>query len=101
MRELQLADVSSGLDDLFADLTELSARCRFTDCAHETEPGCAVQEAIRSGNLDEARLKRWRKLKAEEAFNSASLAERRAKNKAFGKMVRGIMKQKNREPDQG
>ncbi|MHA7775506.1 ribosome small subunit-dependent GTPase A [Roseibium sp. M-1] len=102
MRELQLADVSSGLDDLFADLSELSARCRFSDCAHETEPGCAVQEAILAGELDVARLARWRKLKAEEAFNSSSLAERRSKDKAFGKMVRGIMKQKklkNQGPD--
>jgi ribosome biogenesis GTPase len=102
MRELQLADVSSGLDDLFADLGELSARCRFSDCAHESEPGCAVQAAIESGELDAARLARWRKLKAEEAFNSASLAERRSKDKAFGKMVRGIMKQKqlkNRGPE--
>ena len=97
MRELQLADVSSGLDDLFADLADLAAKCRFADCAHESEPGCAVRDAIRSGALDEARLARWRKLKAEEAFNSASLAERRSKDKAFGKMVRGIMREKKKQ----
>lgn len=97
MRELQLAGVTSGLDDLFADLADLAAKCRFADCAHESEPGCAVRDAIRSGALDEARLARWRKLKAEEAFNSASLAERRSKDKAFGKMVRGIMKQKKQQ----
>jgi ribosome biogenesis GTPase len=53
-----------------------------------------VQEAVRSGELESARLQRWRKLKAEEAFNSATLAERRSKDKAFGKMVRRIMKDK-------
>jgi len=94
MRELQLTEAASGIDDLFADLNELARSCRFKDCKHESEPGCAVQEAIDSGGLDPSRLARWRKLKAEEAFNSASLAERRSKDKAFGKMVRGIMKEK-------
>ncbi len=94
MRELQLTDAASGIDDLFADLNALAADCRFKDCRHQDEPGCAVQEAIGNGDLDPSRLVRWRKLKAEEAFNSASLAERRSKDKAFGKMVRGIMKQK-------
>ncbi|WP_422384491.1 ribosome small subunit-dependent GTPase A [Roseibium album] len=94
MRELQLMDAASGIEDLFADLKEFSANCRFKDCRHETEPGCAVQNAIQSGDLDGARLQRWRKLKAEEAFNSASLAERRSKDKAFGKMVRRVVKAK-------
>ncbi|MBN9673060.1 ribosome small subunit-dependent GTPase A [Roseibium aggregatum] len=96
MRELQLTDAAAGLADLFADLNALADRCRFSDCRHRDEPGCAVQEAVRSGDLDEARLQRWRKLLAEEAFNSASLAERRSKDKAFGKMVRSIVKHKNR-----
>jgi len=94
MRELQLTDAASGIEDLFADISELARGCRFKDCRHETEPGCAVQAAIVSGDLDASRLQRWRKLKAEEAFNSASLAERRSKDKAFGKMVRRIMKAK-------
>lgn len=97
MRELQLTDAAAGIEDLFSDLTELAANCRFKDCRHETEPGCAVRKAIESGQLEETRLNRWRKLKAEEAFNSASLAERRSKDKAFGKMVRGIMKDKKQE----
>lgn len=94
MRELQLTDAASGIDDVFADIHRLSTRCRFNDCRHETEPGCAVQKALEAGEIDAARVQRWRKLKAEDAFNSASLAERRAKDKAFGKMVREIMKHK-------
>ncbi|WP_269584748.1 ribosome small subunit-dependent GTPase A [Roseibium sp. Sym1] len=94
MRELQLTDAASGIEDLFADLNDLATGCRFKNCLHESEPGCAVREAIGSGDLDPTRLARWRKLKAEEAFNSASLAERRSRDKAFGKMVRGIMKDK-------
>ncbi len=97
MRELQLTDVAAGIDDLFSDLNELASRCRFTDCRHETEPGCAVQAALEEGTLQPARLNRWRKLKAEEAFNSASLAERRSKDRAFGKMVRSVMKQKKQK----
>ncbi len=96
MRELQLTDVQDGLDEVFADVVDLAAQCRFADCSHETEPGCAVQEAIDQGRLAPERLKRYRKLVAEERFNSESLAERRARFKAFGKMVKSSMKAKKR-----
>ena len=52
VRELQLTDVADGIDTLFADLTDYASACRFTDCKHEREPGCAVQAAIASGDLD-------------------------------------------------
>lgn len=92
MREVQMTDVASGIDDLFADLHALSMECKFNDCRHETEPGCAIRAALAAGEIDEARLARWRKLKAEEAFNSASLAERRYIEKSFGKLVRNVQK---------
>ncbi|UWQ55411.1 ribosome small subunit-dependent GTPase A [Leisingera caerulea] len=94
MRELQLTDAEAGIDDVFADIQQLSLGCRFKDCKHDTEPGCAVAQAIEQGAIDASRLARWRKLKAENAFNSASLAERRSRDKAFGKMVRGVKKLK-------
>lgn len=97
MRELQLTDATTGINDLFGDIRELSAHCRFSDCQHETEPGCAVLMAVDGGNLDTARLNRWRKLLAEDAFNSSSLAERRSRDKAFGKMVRNVKSHKSRE----
>ena len=93
MRELQLADAASGIADTFEDVQTLSAQCRFGDCQHENEPGCAVREAIEGGRLDPGRLHRWRKLRAEDAFNSESLAERRTRERAFGKMVRRVMKE--------
>ena len=93
MRELQLTDASSGIADTFEDIQALSAQCRYGDCRHEREPGCAVRDAIENDRLDPARLHRWRKLLAEDAFNSASLAERRAKERAFGKMVRRVTKE--------
>ncbi|MEO1250094.1 MAG: ribosome small subunit-dependent GTPase A [Pseudomonadota bacterium] len=96
MRELQLTDARDGVDEVFADVVEIAAKCRFSDCQHGSEPGCAVQAAIVDGSLDSDRLRRWKKLAAEDAYNSSSLAERRAKGRAFGKMVRGIMKEKDR-----
>ena len=92
MRELQLAEAGDGLADLFADVVELAAQCKFRDCAHESEPGCAVQAAIAAGTLDAERLDRWRKLAAEERHNTASLAERRAYDKNFGKMIKTVTK---------
>ncbi|AWK87238.1 ribosome small subunit-dependent GTPase A [Azospirillum thermophilum] len=97
MRELQLVDAGGGIASLFADLDSLARRCRFRNCGHETEPGCAVRAAVEAGEVDAARLARWRKLVREERFNSASLAERKAKDRAFGKAVRTILKQKEQE----
>ncbi len=98
MRELQLTDAKSGLEDVFADIVALAQACRFSDCRHETEPGCAVLAALEAGTLEPDRLKRWRKLVAEEARNTESLADRRARERGFGKMVKSIMKSKR---DQG
>ncbi|MEM9425639.1 MAG: ribosome small subunit-dependent GTPase A [Pseudomonadota bacterium] len=95
MRAVSLSDVAEGLGAVFADIGELSVQCRFSDCAHDTEPGCAVQAAIADGSLDPDRLRRWRKLMAEDRYNSQSVAEARARDKSFGKMVKGAKKRKN------
>jgi ribosome biogenesis GTPase len=65
MRELGLWAAGAGVDETFADVAELAAACRFADCAHETEPGCAIQHAIAEGRLAEARLESYRKLQRE------------------------------------
>ena len=90
MRELGLADVSEGLAATFADISALAARCRFADCSHESEPGCAVQAAIESDELDERRLRNWRKLEREVARNSKTLAETRADDRALGQFYRSV-----------
>ncbi len=77
VRELQLTDVAEGIDILFSDLIDLSAHCRFRDCQHDHEPGCAVQAAIAEGKIDPARLPRWRKLVTEEKTNTAAMATSR------------------------
>ena len=75
MRELQLADAATGIADVFDDIMTLGQSCRFTDCAHDAEPGCAVQAAIASGDLAPSRLERWRKLGTEDRANSATPGE--------------------------
>jgi ribosome biogenesis GTPase len=97
MRELQLVDVGGALDDVFVEIAELAGHCRFSDCSHGAEPGCAVQEAIAAGSLDADRLRRYLKLQAEDRRNTATLAERRARDKQFGKMVKSIMAGKRDE----
>jgi ribosome biogenesis GTPase len=67
MRELSLADDDGGLDVAFSDIDELATACRFTDCQHDREPGCAVRGAIAEGSLDPARLASRRKLDRELA----------------------------------
>jgi ribosome biogenesis GTPase / thiamine phosphate phosphatase len=68
LRELQLWDADEGVSEAFADIDALATQCRFTDCAHDGEPGCAVQGAVRAGTLDEARLESRRKLLREQEF---------------------------------
>ncbi len=68
LRELQLWDAAEGVSQAFADIDALAAECRFGDCKHEGEPGCAVQAALSSGTLDEARLENRRKLLREQEF---------------------------------
>jgi ribosome biogenesis GTPase len=70
MRSLQVSHTAAGLDMLFAEITELAPECRFRDCTHAHEPGCAVQAAIAAGTLDPARLQRWRKLQDENRANT-------------------------------
>ncbi|HDB1449166.1 TPA: ribosome small subunit-dependent GTPase A [Vibrio cholerae] len=90
MRELQLSDVKEGIQLTFADIESLASQCRFSDCLHENEPGCAVREALESGELSSRRLDNYKKLLREEAHNSSTLAERRAKDRAFTKMVNSV-----------
>ena len=94
MRELQLSDVGAGLSELFGDIEDLATQCKFRDCAHETEPGCAVRAAMEAGVLDEPRMARWKKLVAEDRHNTESLAERHARERKFGKLVKEVVKDK-------
>jgi len=67
IRELRVLELGEGLAQAFPEIDELTGECRFRDCAHETEPGCAVLEAVADGRVDAARLESFRKLRAEAA----------------------------------
>ena len=80
VRSLGLLGAGDGVAAVFADLEDLAARCKFSDCTHDSEPGCAVQDAISAGELDAGRLQSWRKLRREIAA-----AERRVDRSAQAK----------------
>lgn len=87
MRELGMWDAAAGIEDAFAEIADLALRCRFRDCSHEREPGCAVQAALAVGALDPRRLRSYRRLSRELA-EQPSPAERREAQRRFFKAVR-------------
>jgi ribosome biogenesis GTPase len=102
MRELQLWSADSGLDAAFADIDELAERCRFRDCGHNGEPGCAVAEAILGGELAADRLEHWRKLERELAYMALKQDERaasaeRARIRSLMRSVRAHLRHKRGE----
>jgi ribosome biogenesis GTPase len=94
MRELGILSAGEGLDDSFADIAALASSCRFADCSHSNEPGCAIRKAIANGELNAEHYQSYLKLKAESDFNEMSYLEKRQKDKAFGKMVKSVLKGK-------
>jgi ribosome biogenesis GTPase / thiamine phosphate phosphatase len=99
MRELQLWDVEEGVETTFEDIEELATRCRFGDCQHQTEPQCAVREALESGELDSSRFENYLKMRRELehlARRQDQLAQRIEKNrwKKLSKMAEERSKSK-------
>jgi ribosome biogenesis GTPase len=92
MRELGLLGTGDGLELGFPEIHELSAQCRFADCTHTAEPGCAVVAALQRGELHGESYHSYLKLRKESEHLGLSYVERRKKDKAFGKMVRSAMK---------
>jgi ribosome biogenesis GTPase len=101
IREVGLGTAADGMAETFSDITELAVQCRFSDCRHEEEPGCAVQEAVRSGTLDASRLENYRRLMREIAFSKekADIGLVRAERKRWkqiAKMGKDIASKKGR-----
>jgi putative ribosome biogenesis GTPase RsgA len=93
MRELALYDDEEGVATAYGDITALAAECRFRDCAHRTEPGCAVAAAIDEGRLDPARLVAWHKLQAEAhrqllRVDARARAEDKARLRSFHRALK-------------
>jgi ribosome biogenesis GTPase len=95
MRELQLWADEESLDAAFDDIDRLAARCRFPDCRHETEPGCAVLAAVEAGALDSRRLASYQKLRRELGFMELKkdAKKRRQQEKATGRRFATMLKE--------
>lgn len=92
MRELAGIDLDAGLEMTFEEIAELALRCRFSDCTHTREPGCAIVQALEQGVLTEERVRNYLKLLKESRFNEMSYNQRRDRDKSFGKMVKNVKK---------
>jgi ribosome biogenesis GTPase len=99
MRELGIGAAEEGLILSFEKIQDLSSGCRFTDCRHEQEPGCQVRDAVSSGKLSQERYESFLKLQRESQHHQRTLVERRERDRAFGKMVRTVKKQKMKFKD--
>jgi ribosome biogenesis GTPase len=93
MRELQLWDADSGLETAFQDVELLAGQCRFADCSHGSEPGCAVRAALTGGTLDLERLESWRKLQRElerlaQKQDGRARSEQRKERARFARSLR-------------
>jgi len=92
MREVGIADAGSGLEITFDLIFQLSGDCKFKDCTHTNEVGCAVLKAVENGEIDPASYENYRKMEREKAHFEASIAEKRKREKEFGKIMKNYKK---------
>jgi ribosome biogenesis GTPase len=92
MRELGNFAVEEGLEQTFDEFASSASACRFSDCTHTHEAGCAILAAVEEGKIDEGRYRNYLKLKKESAFYAMSYQEKRKRDKSFGKMVKQFKK---------
>ena len=76
----------------FADIHALASECKYGDCSHSNEPGCAVLSAIEEGSLPRAHYRNFIKLRSESEFHDLSQLEKRKKDKAFGRYIKSVKK---------
>jgi ribosome biogenesis GTPase len=96
VREFQLQDSEEGVADVFDDVIQITLSCKFSDCSHESEPGCAVRAAIDAGDLDPRRFANYLKLQEEQARNARTLAQRRERDRTLGRTYRSAIDSKRR-----
>lgn len=96
MREVGIADSASGLEITFDLLNRLSQDCKFKNCTHTNEVGCAVLEAIKKGEIDKASYENYLKMEKENAYFETTMAEKRKKDKDFGKILKNYKKDREK-----
>lgn len=94
MRELGALEMSEGINHAFEDIAALAEQCRFSDCSHQHETGCAVLEALEKGELSEQYYQNYIKMQKEAAHHERTYLEKRQRDKEFGKLYKRIMKDK-------
>jgi ribosome biogenesis GTPase len=92
MRELGIVGAEDCVDMGFGEMTALASACRYADCTHRHEPGCAVRAAIERGDLQEERYANYLKLRKEAEYIEMSSLDKRKKDKAFGRLVKSVKK---------
>ncbi len=93
MREFGNISIATGLTEAFSEIASLAQGCKFKDCTHTNEPGCAILEALNKGQLPAERLNSYQKLQKEAKYNEMSYVEKRKKDKTFGKYVKKTLKE--------
>jgi len=96
MREVGIADTVNGLETTFDKISILSQNCKFKDCTHTNETGCLVLEAVKKGEIDISSYENYLKMEREKAYFDSSVAERRKRDKIFGKMMKNYKKDMNK-----
>lgn len=99
MREIQLADCEQGVEEVFDDILRLAKLCRFNDCRHQGDKGCALEAAVIDGKVDQRRLDSFLKLQSEDRRNAESLADRRKRDKENGRMYKRVISDKKKLKD--
>jgi ribosome biogenesis GTPase len=92
MREFGILGAEIGIANRYEDITALAGQCRYQDCSHTSEPGCAVLAAVNTGELSQETLESFLKLKEESAFNDLSYAEKRKRDRDFGRFLKTAKK---------
>ncbi len=92
MREFGVCGAESGIESGYSDIANLSSGCRYRNCTHTGEPGCAVREAVQAGDLSREHFDNYRKLRHESEFHQLSHAEKRKRDREFGKFLKTAKK---------
>lgn len=92
MREFGILGADSGIDESFSDILQTAGECRFRNCTHTNEPGCAVRAAVSSAGIDQDHFDHYQKIRDEVDFNDLNYAERRQKDRATGRFLKDMKK---------
>ena len=96
MREVGIVDSTDALEQTFNEICEIAQSCKFQDCSHTNEPECAIIDALKNGEIDQKEFENYQKLERESIRAKANIAEKRKKDKEFGKMIKTVLKEKKK-----